>query len=311
MVDVRLLYPKDKYESAMRLAEALEAAGYAVEREALAVSGAFPDVAAEAGKAKVLLLIWSRGLVSAAMAGSGLALARRNPNLIEVSADGIEPAGAEASPVILLCGWRGQPYHQGWQRILAEVKRLCDARETSGKSLPPVPSADRARTADAASAPKRRRVRAAMAAGALIAATLGAGALYQRAIADDAAGAPSRAAVAAAGEAPRSTGVAAEPSLPVESAAPVQAAGPLPDTPAPVPATPAAAPAEPPSADRTGRSRPVATPKRSRPERLAAVSGPGVKRYSRKYSKTMRLFCRRSGRSTPQCRTFARSMRDG
>jgi hypothetical protein len=43
---------------------------------------------------------------------------------------------------------------------------------------------------------------------------------------------------------------------------------------------------------------------------MARASEPAVKRYSRKYSKTMRLFCQRSGRSTPQCRTFARSVRD-
>src|SRR5688572_21500663 len=141
MVDVRLLYPSDKYEPAVRLAEAIAAAGYSVEREALAQSRAFPRLAAEAGKATVLLLIWSRGLVTAAMASSGLAEARRHPNLVEVSVDGIEPAfGGEGSPVVLLCGWRGQPFHPGWQRILAEIKRLSGAREVPGKSPRPVAS---------------------------------------------------------------------------------------------------------------------------------------------------------------------------
>jgi hypothetical protein len=34
-----------------------------------------------------------------------------------------------------------------------------------------------------------------------------------------------------------------------------------------------------------------------------------IKRYSPRFSKTMRQFCARSGRSTPQCRIFLRSVR--
>jgi hypothetical protein len=308
MVDVRLLYPPEKTEAAGRLAAGIAAAGYRVEREALADGRAFPDVAAEAGKAKVLLLIWSRGLVSAAMEGNRLALARRLPNLIEISADGIEPAGAEASPVVLLSGWRGQPYHQGWQRILADVKRLCGARETPRRSLAAAPSGtDSAPTPPGNAAPKRRPVRAAIAAGALIAATVGAGALYRGAVSGGGSGAETPRTVASVGDAPRSA--AAGPSLPAGITAPAQPAAALPAGPPPAPVLPAAAPVEAPTAERSAQARPAATRKRSRPQRLAAT-GREVKRYSRKHSKTMRLFCQRSGRSTPQCRTFARSMRE-
>ncbi len=309
MVDIRLLYPLEKTEAAARLADAISAAGYRVDREALADGRSFPDVAAEAGKAKVLLLIWSRGLVSAAMEGTRLASARRHPNFIEVSADGIEPAaGAEASPVVLLCGWRGQPFHPGWQRILAEIKRLCGSRDLPRKR-PPV-SGDPVRGSDGASVPKRPPVRAAVAAGALIAALLGVGALYDRSAGP---GIEARSAVAAVGEASRPpSAVAAAASV---SSAPAVMAAQQPDdlltAPAPAPATAGVAvPAPAPTVARTAPARPAATQSRSSRERLAAASRREVKRYSRKHSKTMRLFCQRSGRSTPQCRTFARSMRD-
>jgi hypothetical protein len=310
MADVRLLYPIEKMEAASRLAEAVAAAGYAVDRQALADPRAFPDLGAEAGGARVLLLVWSRALVAAAMAGGALAAGRRHPNLIEVSVDGIEPVcGAEGSPVVLLCGWRGQPYHPGWQRILAQIRRLCGSREASAKA----PAERRAKggattAAGAPAGPKgaarkalRRRpiLSGAMAAGAVLAVTLAAAATLDR---DGPAPAPRT--EAAPPEAPALPGGAA----PAAVAAAAIPAGMAADPP------PAAAPAAPVTvteraADpvRTGPRRPPAAA--IRPKRVAAAADREVKRYSRKYSRTMRLFCQRSGRSTPQCRTFARSTR--
>lgn len=293
MADVRLLYPPDKYEPALRLAEALAAAGYSVEKQPLAKDEAFPRLAPEAAKAKALLLIWSRSLVSAAMAG-GLAEARRHPNLIEVSTDGIEPAGdGEASPVVLLCGWRGQPFHPGWQRILAHLERLCGARTLAPKDPRAGPAPSRA------PASRRPLAGAAVAAGVLMAGTLGAVAAFDWSAPGST---PAREArPAAAREAPPAPAAVAPPP-PVASAE--LAAAPAPPAPiVPVPAVPARAA---PSQERTvGAAAP-----RKAPKRLASAFEPEVKRYSRKNSKTMRLFCQRSGRSTPQCRTFARSMRD-
>ncbi|HEX9963920.1 MAG TPA: hypothetical protein VGB04_02945 [Allosphingosinicella sp.] len=312
MVDVRLLYPLEKAEAAARLADSIAAAGYQVEREGLGDGRAFPDLAAEAGKAKALLLIWSRGLVSAAMAGTALASARRHPNLIEVSADGIEPAGTEASPVILLSGWRGQPYHQGWQRILGEIKRLCGAGEAPARSLGPLAAEKPATGREGAATPRRLTIRTAVAAGALIAASLGAVALHERGSGDSATGGERAAAVAAAGRAPPAprTQIAAAPA-PLAPIAPEAQAGPAaaPPPAAPAPAT-STAPAPEAISKRAVPRRPATAQRRSARERLAVASAPEVKRYSRKHSKTMRLFCQRSGRSTPQCRTFARSIRD-
>ena len=312
MVDVRLLYPLEKTEAAARLADAIAAAGYRVEREGLADTRTLPDLAAEAGKASVLLLIWSRGLVSAAMAGTALASARRLPNLVEVSADGIEPAGAEASPVILLSGWRGQPYHQGWQRILEEIKRNCGSKPAPEKSPRPVSSRPSGAGREGALAAKRAPIRAAVAAGALIAATLGAGALYERSARDRGPGGERREEVAAVVAPPRpaAADLAAASALPAPVApalrAPSDAAPPVAG---PAPAMPRAS-VQTATRERTAASRPPAAQRRSARERVAAASGGEVKRYSRKHSRTMRLFCQRSGRSTPQCRTFARSMRD-
>ncbi|HYG47724.1 MAG TPA: hypothetical protein VD846_07250 [Allosphingosinicella sp.] len=309
MVDVRLLYPRDKYEAAVRLAEALTAAGYSVEREALAEGGAFPRLAAQAGGAKVLLLIWSRGLVTAAMAPGALAEARRQPSLVEVSVDSIEPAfGGEASPVILLSGWRGQPFHPGWRRILAEVERRSGPGELPARAVP-APQGRPVRAAEvAAGASPRRRpaARAFVAAGALIAATLAAAtALEWRspAATDNRPVAVAARPAPAADEAIRAPAASPAPVTPVTEASPEEA---LPAPSAPVVAS---AEARTPESGETRPRKPAATQRHSA-RRLAAAPEPGVKRYSRKHSKTMRLFCQRSGRSTPQCRTFARSMRE-
>jgi hypothetical protein len=317
MVDVRLLHPSDKHEAAVRLAEALAVAGYEVELEALADSGAFPCLAAEAGKAKVLLLIWSRQLVTAALASEALVEARRHSNLVEVSVDGIEPVGGgEVSPVVLLCGWRGQPFHPGWQRILADVKRQSGPREPPARSRRTGPPGGAGRTspgADSRRAPARPAVRAMVAAGALAVATLGAATALDWSSPGAPTVADARPATAAVASAP-AAGAAGPPvaAAPAPAPNPVEIAALAPASPElPTKATPAAGPVAPrkPAAGDVGPRKAAATP-RSSPRRLAAPSEPGVKRYSRKNSKTMRLFCKRSGRSTPQCRTFARSIRD-
>jgi hypothetical protein len=333
MVDVRLLHPKEKLEAAARLAEAIEAAGYTVERQAIADTGAFPALPAKGADPEVLLLIWSRGLVTAAMNG-GLAEARRHPNLIEASVDGIEPGvGGEASPVVLLSGWRGQPFHHGWQRILADIKRLSGPREAASK---PATAAQPESDGRGPPGPARRSgthrtgVRAAVAAGALLVASLGAATALDwggtEAGADARAGSPtapaeSLPATAVPGPPP------GEPAMMVQAderatasyASPAAASEPSALAPTVAPASvsdarPAAASDASPAARKpeAGRAEPrrKAAAQSVGAKRLARASEPAVKRYSRKYSKTMRLFCQRSGRSTPQCRTFARSMRD-
>jgi hypothetical protein len=39
--------------------------------------------------------------------------------------------------VSLLSGWQGQPYHPGWQKVLAELKRICGARTGAAVSSAP------------------------------------------------------------------------------------------------------------------------------------------------------------------------------
>lgn len=333
MLDVRLLYPTEKLEAAARLAEAIEAAGYSVERQALADVAVFPHFSADTVGAKAVLLVWSRGLVTAAMNG-GLSEARRHPNLIEVSVDGIEPAvGAESSPVVLLSGWRGQPYHLGWQRILAEIKRLSGPRGAPGKSAGTIPADSAGRSPVGATRPfvsRRTSVRAAVAAGALLAATLGAATALNWGGPGSAPDSRARSEAAPYASPPAASvpvPAAVESEIAVQPVAGTSASDALP---LPVPAaaptslqpvrSPSSGASPPPSASAGSASeRRAAAPaeargqvaaRRSSAKRLALTARPEAKRYSRKYSKTMRLFCQRSGRSTPQCRTFARSMRD-
>jgi hypothetical protein len=97
----------------------------------------------------------------------------------------------------------------------------------------------------------------------------------------------------AAADAPVAGGAAGD-----ETAGPAAVASPVPTQTAEAgqPALPSTAAA---AGDRAPRA---ATPARAMPQRLA-----GVVRYT-KYAKTMRLFCRRSGRHTPQCHVFNASL---
>ena len=311
MVDVRLLYPAEKMEAAARLAGSIEAAGYGVERKALSDPQVFPDLVAEGREARVLLLVWSRTLVSAAaMAQDSLGEARRRANFIEVSPDGIEPAlGGEVSPVVLLSGWRGQPFHLGWRRILGDIERLCGSRDAAARNAR---DARTAPVAAAGAAPASRRARptawAGFAAGAVIAAALGAAAVLDRGAPGAPPPAESRPALAGTASSPAAANAARQQAPPVgvekqfAEGSPARASS-------PEAATQVASGAKRGPAADLPVGRAAAAPRSPGPKRLASASAGEVKRYSRKHSKTMRLFCQRSGRSTPQCRTFARSMR--
>ncbi len=293
MAEILLIFPPDKEAAAGRIEAALASAGH----EALLEPVAGADGEAIARKASgraAALLIWSRPLAAAADLGQWPAALRRLPNLIEVSTDGIAPQSGDERRVVLLSGWRGQPFHLGWQRLLDELEKLGARRSAKPRpvSAPaaaaPAP-APGARAPAGSAVPARGRRLALPAAAAL--ALLGAvgGAAWIGSKASDPAP-PSRPSPPAAAPAP-----APPPEAAIETGAgPARAAAP----------SATAAPESPPT-PQAGPSRPVRAA--SAPKRRPAAEPP-LKRYSKKHSKTMRLFCARSGRSTPQCRTFARSM---
>ena len=278
MSDLLILFAADKKAFAARLADAARAAGYAAVPREIGDSDR-PALPEEVRSAPAALLVWSRPLVASAAAEGWLGSLRALPNLVEVSADGIAPDTADEGRVILLSGWRGQPYHLGWQRILDRLRTACGHRRTA--PVAPVPGAGLARSTG-----RRKAVVPALAGVALLAAIAGALSLP-------------------GGRQPPSP----SPAPAAAAAAPAPAPSPAP---APAPAPQASAPALPavrqPAAPPSPAAAPVPAARPHRPAaRHAAAAGP-IKRYSARNSKTMRLFCARSGRRTPQCAVFLRSM---
>jgi hypothetical protein len=294
MTDLLLLFTPDKKPPADQLAEAARAAGYAPRLEEVAAAdGAAILARARAG---ATLLLWSRSLAAAAVADGWLAGLRQLPNVIEVSTDGIAPDTGEVGRVVLLSGWRGQPYHLGWQQIVERLGRLAPA----GPRPPQQPAPDRAGPAPSESGavrpPTGKTSRFALPA-------LGLAALV--AVAAAATWNGSRSPTPAPVQAPRPASAAAVAPAPVPAPIPAPVSAPAPPAvvPSPPPAREESRPVE---SVRSAPARPAPAPRKAAPP----APGPGpVKRYSKRYSKTMRLFCARSGRGTPQCRTFVRSMR--
>ncbi|HEX8512259.1 MAG TPA: hypothetical protein VF688_04055 [Allosphingosinicella sp.] len=320
MADVVIFHASDKETAAARLAEAVAAAGFAVDTARIEDPAGLADSVVGCDS-EARILIWSRPLVSHALHSGDLSRIRQLPGLIEVSADGIAPPSrGDEARIVSVSGWRGQPFHPGWQRIHAELKRLCEPRKPVAEARPARPArpalapsphpeaADRAPSRDGG----RRQARLMLGGGIallLAAASVGAVSWFGSNPPDPAAGPELR-------EAPAS-GMAGDARRP--------ASAPAPQSPSPLATVPQAAdPPPPPSAGppataRAGPNLPLAgaAPRPARPKPAARAEArpraqePAPKKYSRRNSKVMRQFCERSGRSTPQCRTFLRSIRAG
>jgi hypothetical protein len=291
MADLLLLFTADKKPAAAQLAEAAAAAGYPSRLEEVAASDG--SVLLSRARAGPTLLLWSRSLAGAAVAEGWLAGLRQLPNLIEVSTDGIAPDTGEVGRVVLLSGWRGQPYHLGWQQIVERLGRIAPAGPRPLPAPPPERAASGPAEPGAVRQPTGKTPRFALPA-------LGLAALIAAVATWNGSRSPAPAPI----DPPRPPSAAAAMPAPATMPAPVSAPAPpaVLSSPRPV-SEESRAPAEP-------VRGPQARPAPESRKRVSAAPGPGpVKRYSRRNSKTMRLFCARSGRGTPQCRTFARSMR--
>ena len=314
MSDILILFPPDKKVAAQQIAEALAAAGFSGRLTPLGDGGGEAALGAARGGGAAIL-IWSRALAASADLEGWLRPLRKSPDLVEVSTDGIAPLEGDESRVVLLSGWRGQPFHLGWQRI---VSRL-EASGAAQSSTPAAASATRqtgaaateTRAAAAGPArrdesPARRRFAIPAIAAAVLLAVAGAAAWI--------------------GDGPRQAAEPGRPAAPI--AAPLPAPEPLP-SPTPQPAgavtggetalegsepvtATTGSPANPPRTSRSAKAATTAGRTRAGPPpatKARAPVPPVVKRYSKKRSKLMRKFCERSGRNTLECRIFARSTR--
>jgi hypothetical protein len=309
MSEVVIFYPTAKSAAAQRLRDGIEGMGYSVALREIVDEDDFDP--AETERPGAVLLIWSRPLVAAIAFAGHLPLLRRQRNVIEISADGVTPPSpaADENRVVLLSGWRGQPFHTGWKTIQSRLAGLLEAPiappARAAAAPPPGPRISTRRGA------QRGKVMVAGAAAVLViaaAALLGWWGLVSRApllhrraapvtTAAAAAVAPSRsheARPAAAAERPPAP--APRPQAAGRQAAQVQQglSRTSPDAAAGEKRVPHDhARAAPPADEAPGR--------RVRPH-VATVH------YSRQNSRTMRLFCQRAGQSTPECRTFRRAM---
>ncbi len=324
MADVRIRFSRERAAAAERLRDAISAEGY---RVALAEISDVQDLVAPEDRhqaERATLLIWSRPLVLSALRPNLLPQLRQQRKLIEVSADGVGPDGGEGDThVILISGWRGQPFHPGWQRLASELKRLCGApsdmsEPSEGLRQIKVPATPESAPVEAKRSKGRFPVaRLALAllaalglfgAGFATATWIGQGPSLTRKpppagtpgtranpppVSTDPAASPD-VAIAPPSDPPRSSGLAASEPAQVEPrsvAAPLTAAPPSPAA-REEPKTPS------PKAKRRSETRPT---KGSTPVRRE------IKPYSRRHSQVMRQFCEGAGRLTPECRTFLRS----
>ena len=302
-----IIHGPDKGSAAKRLSDAIAAEGYTVAAIEVEKPDRLADIV-EGCAAPARILIWSKPLVSHLLHSGELPRIRQLGGLIEVSADGITPPSrGDESRVVLISGWRGQPFHPGWQRIHLELKRL------SGEALRPLQKTANARPPTAAQSfpgsgdrASGRLIRGVAIALLLVGAAVGAANWFGGSTpADRPAKVSGLRQAGPTGEnslpVPRETPVAkkvvesagrppvAASSLPAQSEAPAKALQERP-RPSPVPRS------RPPQGSGESRRRP---PSREEP----------AKKYSPKHSKVTRQFCERSGRSTPQCRSFMRSTR--
>jgi hypothetical protein len=123
MTDVEILYPNQKGPVAERLRDALIQAGYEVRTR-----DAGGDRASPASEdATALLIIWDRSSIWNPGMQDTARFARKRGRALDVSADGITPIGlSDEGRLVQLSGWRGDPHHPGWKKILSELNRLCE-----------------------------------------------------------------------------------------------------------------------------------------------------------------------------------------
>jgi hypothetical protein len=316
MSDVQIIFANAKAPLAERLRETIARAGYDVAPG----GGVAPDEVPAPGDADAILFLWDRSSIKQPGLQQAAAAARNRGRAIDVSADGITPVDLiDETRLVQLSAWRGEPTHPGWRKIVAELERLCGGHRTAAappRAAPPrAPAEPRSAAAPDAErgAPRGGAAKLAGICAAVLVALLLIGyfALSRRTAApSNAPQAPGPAIAAAQPMATPASGTASAGQPQGPQAVDLVTSGSAAPTNVPSNgATPGAAQAQPALTDSgagVNHSRATA-PLRARATQPQLR---GVVRYT-KYAKTMRLFCQRSGRHTPQCRLFNRALAAG
>ncbi|HEX4739365.1 MAG TPA: hypothetical protein VH331_17595 [Allosphingosinicella sp.] len=307
MSDVEIVFPKGREAAVRRLHDALAEAGYDVGSREMGEG----DRTSADKDASAVLILWDRSTMAHPGLQAVAAAARSRDRAIDVSVDGITPLDLDDDrKLVHLSGWRGDAHHPGWRKILARLDELCARRAAPLPRLAAAPSGTETR-APAGGKGDARPARSAGAGRALLAAAAGilvvalalAALLMSRGPQGPRPQSPPPPAAppaAAPAEQLATSGETAQP-------APAPAAPGSSSQPAPVAAGEAAVPpaAQSPEAS---QAAPVAATGAPAPEKARSPKSgherhrPAI-HYTR-YSKTMRLFCERAGRGTPQCRLF-------
>ena len=283
MAEIVICYARDGEATAGRLAGALRAEGLRIWSE----EGSSGPITDRIDQVRAAIVVWSSDSRGSDWTRAEANYARGQKKLVQTCIDDAPPPMPfDAKAVISLADWSGEPDHPGWLKIRSAVAAVARPPRQAAASAP---AAARQRPAKQ----ERRRAVPPLAL-VLIAFAAAFGAFLWMRSGPPFGRAPAPIALTKAVEAP------AIPELPP---LPPPPSG-LPDGNETMPA-PIATPGEPArksgSADNRPSSRSIETRPRPRP------NGP---RLNRRNSETMRLFCERSGRGTPQCRTFQRQLRN-
>lgn len=313
MSEVEIVFPKGREAAVRRLHDALAEAGYDVGSRDVEEG----DPVSAGGGASAVLILWDRSTMAHSGLHAAATAARNRHRAIDVSVDGITPLDLDDDRgLVHLSGWRGDPHHPGWRKIMARLDELCSRRAAPITRPAAAPrSESRPATAgraegDRAAQPGAGKAVLAAAAGVLLLIVVVAALLMsERPPAESPAAQPPP----SDSTSPSATSQAA-PAAPAAQEAPPKGA------PTSQPATVPAPPRQPAAAIGEAAVPPAAqSPEASQAEPLAATGSPVAEqprtakaprdrrrpaiRYTR-YSRNMRLFCARAGRHTPQCRIF-------
>lgn len=125
----------------MRIAEALRALGYSVWRDdELPAHRSYTEVIEERLKsAKAVLVVWSAEAVHSEWVQSEADRARIDRKLVQVSIDGaLPPMPFDRIQFADLRGWRREPTHSGWKKVVESLAALTGSRRSPRQRNEPI-----------------------------------------------------------------------------------------------------------------------------------------------------------------------------